>query len=187
MKWPKQLFEWLKRLLKNIENKHLAFLLKRMPVEGMHPLVFTRIAEKMVLTTVNLVILRFGPNGKLQVLLTRRPDDDICWPRMWHVPGTSFRAKDNPGNPIGAGDPIKRSLKEDFGTALAGEPIYLGDRFAPPGGRGPEINKIFLGELEGDLPKGVFFNVSDLPKNMVRNQIPWIRMAVKHYRWIKRY
>lgn len=162
----------------------LAALLKRMPAKGMDRVVFTEIAKKIVITTVNLVILR-RQNGKLQVFLKKRAGDDICWPGMWHIPGTAIRMTDKPGNPIGIGDPMERLQKEEFGICLAREPILLEERFLSPGERGAEITKIYLGEMKGEPTNGRFHEISHLPKNMIRSQISWIRNAVKHFRRIE--
>lgn len=175
-----------REVLKKLENMLLAALLRRMPVEGMDSVVFNEIAKKIVITTVNLVVLR-RENGVLKVLLTRRPDDDICWPGMWHVPGTAIRQTDDPGNPIGTGDPMKRLLQKELGASLRKDPILVEERYLHPKKRGPEISRLFLGEIEGNPKIGNFHDVQCLPKNIIQGQISWIRAAETRYRWIEQF
>lgn len=57
--------------------------------------LFTELARLTVISTVELVPLRFNQDTeKTEVLLLQRPPSCSWWPRQWHVPGTMIRPTD---------------------------------------------------------------------------------------------
>lgn len=58
--------------------------------------VFTAVAAKFALPTVETVIMRKIESEGVQVLLTQRPSDDAtpALRNKWHSPGTMLRASD---------------------------------------------------------------------------------------------
>lgn len=59
--------------------------------------LFIALASKITMPTMELLPVRKGKNGDIEVLLTQRPADDPYWPNEWHIPGTVIRASDNAG------------------------------------------------------------------------------------------
>lgn len=170
-------------ILRKLENMLLVFLLSRMSTKGMDVNVFTEIARKIVLTTVNLIVLRRN-QGVLQVLLIERPTNDPCWPGKLHVPGTVIREDDRVGNPIGAGDPMQRLIRGELGAQLKAAPVYIGDFPVPSSDRGAEISRVFWAEMVGEPPRGRFFDIAELPyiESLIQEEIPWIIGAIEAYR-----
>lgn len=170
--------------LKRWENRLLAFLLSRMSTQGMDAVVFTEIAKKFVLVTINLVILRLDGYGNAQVLLLRRSTYDPCWPGELHIPGTVLRGYEASGSPIGSTEPISRIEQKELGAKLKSPPIYIGEAYLSATRRGPEVTKIFLGELDSDIPEGGgWFSLGGLPRDVgIMEEALILRAAVSYYR-----
>ena len=177
----------LKKLLRWLEDVLLTALIRRLPLEGTSAKVFTEIAKKFVLVTINLVVLRFE-TGRLQVLLLQRSKHDPCWPNEWHIPGTVLRRTDFPGVPIGSDYPILRIEQVELKAKLKNPPILVGEMYLPATRRGAELTKFFLGELEDNkIVQGKFFSLDDLPGEVGFPEEALVLRAARQFVWMKHF
>jgi len=87
---------------------------------GRQPLpLFKELARLVVLSTVEIVPLRKS-NDRFEVLLAKRPEDDIWWPNQLHLPG-SVQMPMGDDEPFSTDDyttPVDRILADDFGDSV---------------------------------------------------------------------
>jgi hypothetical protein len=155
----------------------LITLLKRLE-PGKLPLpVFLEIARLNVIPIIEIVPLR-KKDGKIQVLLTKRDDNDPNWPGMYHTPGTVVRASD-----------VNSEYNEAFGRILEGELVGL--RTSEPVfvypllhkvKRGMESSLVFWVEVKEDPKIGEFFDIDSLPENIIDTQVEFIKKAAEDYK-----
>jgi hypothetical protein len=146
---------------------------------GLLPLpIFLETMRLTVSSIVEVVPLR-KRGDSVQVLLTKRKDDDPNWPGMFHTPGTVVRPTDEEGSYTSA---FERILGGELASVeLAGEPQYVGSVFHKVK-RGMEDAKVFFVEVNGEPTTGTFHDVSALPDNVVDTQIDFIQMAAKKFK-----
>ena len=143
--------------------------------------VFDELARISVLPTVEFILLRLSPeSGKPQVLLTRRPADDKWWPGQWHNPGTVLLASDPMENSHDYSEPQKRVFG-DQGELKGAINIVSGpfelEAERRKTNRGHEIGIILYAQVEGEPAEGKYFDVDNLPENIIEHQIPSIRKS----------
>jgi hypothetical protein len=130
--------------------------------------LFIAITAKIVTPTLELAIID-GGSGKLQVLLVKRPDDDLYWPGQWHVPGTVIRSTDTEG---GFNSCFTRILDEELsGLVTINQPKRTSIEFWEVE-RGRELDQLFYSELISSqkLSENIqFFPFDRLPKNLMRH------------------
>jgi len=144
----------------------------RLPYE-----MFVAIAGKTVTPIVEVVPLRRNAEGRTEILLTRRDDDDSIWAGMLHIPGTVVRASDS--DPSNA-DAFRRIIDGELGGVSVSEPVpALSLLHASE--RGMEQSQVFWAEVSGDPVTGGFYPADDLPKNIVPSQLDFIPAAVHNY------
>lgn len=139
----------------------------------------------LFLETVRLVpapIVEIVPlrkvDGRVQVLLTKREDDDPTWPGMLHTPGTVVRSTDEEGSYKSA---FNRILEGELSSIqLASDPQYVCSLLHRVK-RGMEDATVFYVEVAGDPEKGTFYDIDDLPENVVDTQIDFIQSAAKSF------
>jgi len=145
---------------------------------GFLPLsIFLETTRLTVSSIVEVVPLR--KNGdSVQVLLTKREDDDPNWPGMLHTPGTVVRPTDEEGSYASA---FGRILGGELASVeLAGEPQYV-DSVLHKVKRGMEDAKVFFVEVKGEPTTGEFHDVAALPDNVVDTQIDFIYRAAQKF------
>jgi hypothetical protein len=147
---------------------------------GFLPLpIFLAITRLSVVSAIELIPLRMLGN-KVQVLLTKRPDDDPNWPGMLHIPGTILRATDSEGSTYGSA--FKRLYDDELANVqLAGEP-QLVEFLLHKVRRGVEDAKVFFVEVTGEPTTGSFYDVDNLPDTIVDTQISYIRSSAEQFR-----
>lgn len=149
---------------------------------GRQPLeLYTQLSRLTVMSTVELVPLRKDPEtGRIQALLTQRPEDDKWWPNQWHVPGSTILPSDEVTdddlidfknedfNPLDSyRSPLDRIVAEELrgGIDIVEGPYLLEARHRA-GIRGPESTVMFWAEVETVdglvLPVGQFFDAEDI-------------------------
>lgn len=148
------------------EIRETAERIRRLPKGFLPKDIFEALAEKIVIPTVNLAMLR-NNNGRIEVFLMQRPQDDPYWPGQWHITGTVLLSTDEDGSYNSA---FHRLFGGEAEGKLApiGEPRYVNTKFES-GARGQEIDQRHYVEVEAlsdDLP-GQFFPVDELPEGVI--------------------
>jgi hypothetical protein len=145
---------------------------------GFLPLpIFLETTRLTVSSIVEVVPLR-KRGDSVQVLLTKRDDDDPNWPGMLHTPGTVVRPTDEEGSYASA---FGRILGGELASVeLAGEPQYV-NSILHKVKRGMEDAKVFFVEVNGEPTTGTFHDVTSLPENIVDTQIGFIQMAAEKF------
>lgn len=148
------------------EIRETAERLRRLP-KGFLPLeIFLAVAEKVATPTIDVAPLRTH-EGRLQVFMLRRPDDDEHWPGQWHIPGTVLRATDEE-NSFNSGLARLFDGETEGLVVPVGEPKHVGTKFWDVE-RGRELDHLHYVEVEAlsdDLP-GQFFPVDELPDDTI--------------------
>ncbi|MDB5183165.1 MAG: hypothetical protein JWO47_949 [Candidatus Saccharibacteria bacterium] len=138
--------------------------------------IFIEIARLTVLPIIEFVPLRMY-DGKVEVLLLPRSQDDKFWPGQLHTPGTVIRATDtDEGRHTAFGRITKNELKD---TAI-GEPHYVGSSLNKSK-RGMEQILIFWVEVKSEPRAGSFYKASQLPELLMESQRGFISQALKSY------
>lgn len=145
---------------------------------GFLPLpIFLETTRLTVSSIVEIVPLRMK-DKRVQVLLTKRDDDDPNWPGMLHTPGTVVRPTDEEGSYTSA---FERILGDELASVeLASEPRYV-DSILHRQARGMEDAKVFFVVVAGEPTRGSFYDVANLPDNTVDTQVDFIQMAAKKF------
>lgn len=140
---------------------------------GRKPLdVFLAMAEKMVLTCIEVAPLRINPEtGRTEVLLTQRGDEDKTWGGQWHVPGSVILSSDDNSRSPEDGGPYKDAVDRVFDSELDNSikpispqvEIYTEFRNTP---RSKELTVITYFEVEGEPSVGAFFPVGETIENL---------------------
>lgn len=152
----------------------LKFLLSKLE-PGVVPLpIFQEITRFWVTAVVEVIPVRME-GGKVQVLLTRREATDQVWPNKLHVPGTVLRATDGKGD---FRDAFNRIFKEELGCKEEVLPVFTGNRFVE-GDRGSELGVMYYTEINGKTSDGQWYDVDNLPGDLIEYQIVFIKKAVK--------
>jgi hypothetical protein len=139
---------------------------------GKQPLpLFTQLARLVVTSTVEMVPFRIQ-NNKLEVLLTKRPDDDPWWPGQWHLPGTIILPTDEASGVHDYDTLVERLYTEEFGQSVvrSGE-VNIFDiqrRLIPRGSEQTVFGWSLIDLAEGfsEVQRGKFFDV-----DMIKNQL----------------
>lgn len=163
------------------EIQAVADVIERLPRGYLPYPIFMAITSKIVTPTLELAIFREN-NGKLEILLTRRPDDDRYWPGEWHVPGTVIRSTDQEGSYATC---FERILTEELqGLVKVSEPVWVKIEFWEME-RGREIDQLHYTRALSvqDLPNDIaFFAVNGLPDNLMRHHRDMIATIVDMYK-----
>ena len=161
--------------LTNNENQELCKLLAKLE-PGMLPSdVFVSIARLTVQPAIEFIPLR--KNGKkIEVLLLPRSDDDPIWPGMLHTPGTILRPNDTEFK-----YPFKRLLDEEIGITGKYKLMFnTSGLFKSERGSGVSFEYILI--LEDDPKNGEYYDVLQLPDNLVSGQAEFIERSVARFK-----
>jgi len=142
---------------------------------GLLPLdIFLQIARLTVLPILEVVPVRMH-DAKAQVLVLPREANDGLWPDDVHVPGTVLRADDK-----GALEKALERIKKELGGASLGEPVFVQTVFHESK-RGWELAFVFWAEMGGEPKLGQYYDLENLPGNIMASQTEFIREAGRHY------
>lgn len=159
------------------DEKKLVDLLSALK-PGLLPLgVFVQIAKLVVLSIIEFVPLRLNENGQVEVLLLSRGDDDAIWPGVLHTPGTVLRPTDTQGKSYLA---FERILKDELMGTESSSPHYVGSNLHRSK-RGAEQAQIYWIEVLGPPKAGQFYEVDNLPSNLMESQKAFILLATRNY------
>lgn len=142
---------------------------------GFLPLpVFLQVARLSVTPVIEVVPVRRGPDGRVQVLLLQRPPEGAHWAGMVHTPGTVVRASDT--DP-GFADAFDRILGGEMAGVACGPPRFVRTVFHRVR-RGVELAQVFRVEVLEEPTVGRFCDADGLPENLVDTQREFIAAAV---------
>lgn len=158
-----------------------ADVIERLPKGFLPYPLFMAITAKVVTPTLELAIFRNTSKG-LEILLTRRPDDDKYWPGEWHVPGTVIRSTDQEGSYKTC---FERILSDELqGLVAVSDPVWVKTEFWDME-RGREIDQLHyaMALYVQDLPNdSAFFSVNELPNDLMRHHRSMIATIVDIYK-----
>lgn len=146
-------------MLTEPELRQLIALLQKLE-PGFYPIeLFWQFARLMTAATIEFVPLRMN-EGKVEVMLTRRPVDDKFWPGNLHIPGCIVRPTDTEEAVI------KRICAKELSGTRLGEPSELHTQVRKTQ-RGNEMTKLFWVGVLGDSTDGEFYSVDNLPDDLL--------------------
>lgn len=140
----------------------------------MPPEVFEAIGRVSVYPAIEFVILR-NKGTATEVLLTRRSPDDITWPNMYHVPGTVLRPTDNSFE-----DAMSRLYVDELAGFELSSPQFVGAHFNHYA-RGTGVGFEYYASVMNEPTNGTFFNVTDLPDDLIVEQRAILQRALNVY------
>ncbi len=135
---------------------------------------YNAIAAKFCLTAIETVVLR-RHGGAIQVLLTRRAVNDPHWASLYHSPGSMVRASDNSFE-----DAFGRVQNGELGTKFLSPPVCA-ETFIHNHARGKEIAVVFVCEIADEPPGAKFFDINELPPDIIPQHHRVIMAAVKKF------
>jgi hypothetical protein len=158
---------------------------------GFLPLpIFLAVARLVTTVTLEFVAIR-QREGKVEVFMTKRPDDDAHWPGLWHFTGSVVRSTDvTEGLGADYSPVFQRIIKDEFAgrAKLIGEPTYVTTNFWT-GARGVEYTPVFFVEADSsDLSEendrqdgGRFFAIDEIPENTVSHHKVLLPLVVEAF------
>ncbi|MBP9699914.1 hypothetical protein KBD71_01375 [Candidatus Woesebacteria bacterium] len=137
--------------------------------------LFQSITRLTVSPILELIPLR-TINGKVEVLMLKRPLDDPHWPGMLHTPGTYIRTTDTE---ITLQSAFDRLVRGELELQIDVQTFFVQTIFHQVN-RGMELGLVYGMDLSGinNFPKGEWFPVDDLPDTSVKTQHEMIKNAV---------
>jgi hypothetical protein len=152
----------------------LAAHLSKLPA-GFQPFdIFVQLARIVALPIIEFVPLR-RRGSLVEVLLLERPADDKFWPSMLHTPGTVIRATDD-----SLENAFRRIIEDELASTAVGKPVFVQNKLIKSL-RGTEVSQIYWLEVTGQPSVGMFYNVAELPTNMLAPQREFIGKSVSNY------
>lgn len=139
--------------------------------------IFHQVTRLWVSTIVEFVPLRRTEDGRIEILLLPRADDDPIFPGTLHTPGVVVLATDTLGS---YRDAFERLLKNELPGVKASEPVYVMNSFHSSG-RGTESAHIYWVEVQSEPAVGTFYDTEQLPDNLIPYQLGFIPQAAQHY------
>lgn len=162
------------------ENAQLVKLLSKCKPGELSPEVFESIARVAVYSAVEFIPLRYN-KGKIQVLLFQRPADDITWPNMLHTPGTILRPTD-----ITFDSAFSRLYQEELIGLKTSEPLSIG-YYLSINDRGRCLLLEYILDVKTKNPAvGEFYDIDNLPINLISDQKASIERAVEIFKAMKK-
>lgn len=140
--------------------------------------VFEQVARIVALPIVEFVPLRLK-DGKVEVLLIPRDNNDPHWSGMVHTPGTVIRATDL-NSEEGNYPAFKRIIHDELKDTSIGPPHYVGS-ILHESKRGVEQAQLYWVEVLGEPNIGVFYSVDALPDNLIKSQENFIKEASRNF------
>lgn len=153
----------MKQIKPLAENKNLIDLINKLDA-FLPEQVFYALSKKVVMTSIECVVLKGGDDHR-EVLLTKRSSKDPFFPNLWHLPGAMLRPSDKSYD-----DALHRIAQEELDTEIS-KTIFSRIVFDSIDVRGP-INRIaFICKLKNESKVGSYYKLSDLPKDLVAGHL----------------
>lgn len=167
--------------LTDTEQQELVRLLKKME-PGFLPFdIFVQMARLNVMAIIEFVPLRLNAAGNAEVLLLTRGADDPLWPNEVHTPGTVIRPTDTEAKEYLA---FERIVKDELKGVKTSAPYFVGSTLHASK-RGMEKAQVFWVEVLEEPIVGNFYEVDNLPENMMESQISFVKQAAKSFLEVK--
>lgn len=158
------------------EIEQAAKIINRLPKGFLPYPLFMAVAAKVVTPTLELIILRKSHEG-LEVLMTKRLEEDVYWPGEWHIPGTVIRSTDAAGTFASC---FERILQDELkGLVSVTEPEFVSIEFWDIH-RGREIDQLYIANVKASaqLSDGMaFFPIDNLPSNTMEHHVSIVEIA----------
>ena len=159
-----------------MDTDQLAEQLSKVPVGYLPAPLFNQITRLGVSSFLELVALRMN-GGNVEVLLTKRDEDDEFWPGLYHNPGTVFRNYDSNHT---FNSLLDRLYGEEYKiSAPNAGPFFMGLWFDQLE-RSKGLGVVSWMELK-DCQEGTFFNINALPKDLVKGQAAYIKKCAEEF------
>jgi hypothetical protein len=139
--------------------------------------IFHAITRLVATPIIEVVPLRHNTDGGVDILLLRRDNNDPVWPNKLHIPGTVVRASDSNKN---FDEAFERILSGELNGVTADRPTFV-KNLIHHSGRGMEVSQIYWIEIVGQPSTGQFYNVKELPADLVESQMDFIPAAIQHF------
>lgn len=161
-------------MMKSSEAEQLVRLLGKCTPGNLPRDVFEAVGRVVVYPAVEIIPVRVKA-GVVEVLLLRRPANDITWPSMMHTPGTILRPTDE-----SISTAVARVITEELpNTTVIKEPQFMRTRmYNHKRGRG--LGMEYIIEV-GDSNDGEFYPISNLPDDIISEQVPTIKYIAGVY------
>lgn len=163
--------------MKTEKQRQLVELLKELEAGYLPFDVFIEIARLATLSIIEFVPLRIK-NGRVEVLLLSRGDDDSIWPGELHTPGTVIRPTDAEEKMFEA---FNRILKDELSGTKTSQPHFVGSMLHKSK-RGTEHAQIYWLEVLEEPKTGKFYPADELPVNVMDSQKNFISLAAKGFK-----
>lgn len=141
--------------------------------------IFLETTRLTVTPIVEIVPLR-KYNNAIEVLLTKRENDDPNWAGMYHTPGTVIRASDTEGS---YDDAFNRILEGELKGTITKSPVFV-TSILHKVKRGMESSLIFWVEVTCEPLTGEFYDSNHLPESLIDTQIKFINIAIEDFKKI---
>lgn len=139
--------------------------------------IFIEIARLTVIPILEVVPLRLGEKGSVEVLLLERDSADPIWGGLLHTPGTVIRASDTQGD---YSDGFQRILTGELQGIQATDPVFVKNVLHKVK-RGMEAAAVYWVEVLHEPLNGEFHEVSKLPEKIVNTQTAFIQEAARSF------
>lgn len=163
--------------LSSDEERSLVALLSKLKPGFLPYPIFKELARIMVLPIIELVPLRTGTNGNVEVLLLPRKHDDEFWPDHVHTPGAVLLNTDIDGE---VGSVLERIRMEELNGSQISAPEFV-TWFLQKSRRGAEFAQVYFAEVVNSNT-GAFYDVNKLPNNLIPSQHVFIQDAVAKFK-----
>lgn len=136
--------------------------------------IFHEITRLTTTPIIEVVPLRHSESA-IEILLLKRGADDPVWPNQLHTPGTVLRATDSLENAL------ERILSKELSGSRVSKPKFV-TNVLHNSGRGMETSQIYWVEVLNDTTSSQFYNVDNLPDDLVKSQLDFIPQAIEDYK-----
>ncbi len=157
-----------------MNSNDLSLGLSKIPAGFLKPELFNQVARLGVLTYLEVLAFR-QKKESIEVLLTKRDSKDPFWPNMYHNPGTVLRPSDTD---YSFKDALNRLENDEYKQKFP-MPFFAGFWFEQLE-RGKGFGIVCWVELQ-NCSAGQYFNVNQLPSNLIKGQSAYIINAAKQY------
>jgi hypothetical protein len=140
--------------------------------------IFHAITRLVAMPIIEVVPLRHNSGGETEILLLRRDENDPVWPNKLHVPGTVVRASDASEN---FGEAFQRILSGELKITTTESPVFV-KNVIHHSGRGMEVSQVYWIEIADPPGTDQFYNVKELPADLVDSQLDFIPAAIEHFK-----
>ena len=141
------------------EQQQLITLLEKLE-PGFYPIeLFWQFARLNTVPTIEFVPFQ-RVEGRLQVLLLPRADDDKYWPEMVHIPGCVIRPTDT------RDDTFARIVHDELQGVSLGELVFVTIQTRKTA-RGNEHAEVYYVEVLDEPAVGEFYDVDSLPESLI--------------------